>query len=95
MRSSGSLRTPDEVKAELADCGISISSWARANDYSPELIRQILTGRIQCLRGQSHNAAIDLGLKIGKKVNVNDMKFSVIDNEKGGDQMKDPSKEKQ
>ena len=88
-----SIRTPEEIREELAACGISISSWARANGYSPELVRQILTGRIQCLRGQSHNAAIDLGLKVGKKVDVYDVNFAVI--EEGGDQMKDPPKAEQ
>ncbi len=60
-----SLRTAEEARAELQRQGISISGWATANGFSTNLVFEVLAGRKKCLRGQSHNIAVKLGLKVG------------------------------
>lgn len=59
------LRTPDEAKAELKRQGVSISRWAISNGFSTNLVFEVLAGRKKCLRGQTHNIAVKLGLKEG------------------------------
>lgn len=45
--------------------GISIAAWAAANNLSTSLIYEIFRGKRPCIRGESHRAAILLGLKDG------------------------------
>jgi gp16 family phage-associated protein len=61
-------RSPKEVLAEFSRKGISVAAWARANGYDADLTRTILRGERACLRGQSHNIAVSLGLKKGEIV---------------------------
>lgn len=60
-----SLRTADDVRAELKRKGVSVSSWAVANGFSTTLVFEVLAGRKKCIRGQAHNIAVKLGLKEG------------------------------
>ncbi|CAI8823094.1 hypothetical protein PS619_03051 [Pseudomonas fluorescens] len=60
------LRTADEAKAELRAKGVSITQWAIANRFSPNLVFEVLGGRKKCVRGQTHEIAIKLGLKAGE-----------------------------
>lgn len=60
------LRTADDVRAELQRKGISVSSWAVANGYSTTLVFEVLAGRKKCIRGQAHNIAVSLGMKDGE-----------------------------
>ena len=55
-------RTGPELKAEFQRLGVSMADWARANGFSPALVYQILAGRKRCVRGQSHQIAVALGL---------------------------------
>lgn len=75
------LRTPQEVRHELALRGISVSAWARKMGYSPGLVHQVLAGRLRCVRGQAHNVAVSLGLKEGLFGDVADLPFG-----QGGDE---------
>lgn len=59
------LRTPAEARAELKTKGISITQWAIANQFSPNLVFEVLGGRKKCVRGQAHEIAIKLGIKEG------------------------------
>lgn len=59
------LRTPEEARAWFGYAGISVAQWARENGFSEPLVRAILAGHKRCLRGQSHNIAVALGLKEG------------------------------
>lgn len=59
------LRTHAEARAWLDYQGISVSQWSREHGFSASLVRQILDGRKRCLRGQSHNIAVALGMKEG------------------------------
>lgn len=63
------LRTADEAREELKRKGISISAWATANNFSTNLVFEVLGGRKKCLRGQAHKIAIKLGLKEGEICN--------------------------
>lgn len=60
------LRTADEARAELQSKGISITQWAVANRFSPNLVFEVLGGRKKCVRGQAHEIAVKLGLKAGE-----------------------------
>lgn len=60
------LRTADEARAELQAKGISITQWALANNFSPNLVFEVLGGRKKCVRGQTHEIAVKLGLKQGE-----------------------------
>ncbi|MDN5413341.1 MAG: DNA-binding protein, partial [Lactococcus raffinolactis] len=45
--------------------GISVAQWARENNFSPDLVYQILHRKRLPLRGESHKIAVKLGLKDG------------------------------
>jgi len=60
------LRTPEQARDELKAKGISITQWAIANKFSPNLVFEVLGGRKKCVRGQAHNIAIKLGIKAGE-----------------------------
>lgn len=62
------IKTTAEVRAELKRKGISISQWATANGISVLLVYQLLSGRRKGDRGESHRAAVLLGLKDGEIV---------------------------
>lgn len=61
-----SLRTAEDVRAEFRRKGVSISSWSIANGFSTNLVFEVLAGRKKCIRGQAHNIAVTLGLKVGE-----------------------------
>ncbi|WP_339615221.1 DNA-binding protein [uncultured Gilvimarinus sp.] len=60
-----SLRTAAEAREALQSAGVSITQWAVANQFSPNLVFEVLGGRKKCIRGQAHNIAVKLGLKDG------------------------------
>ncbi|MEO8390676.1 DNA-binding protein [Polaromonas sp.] len=51
------------IKAEFNQAGVSVSDWARANDFEVSLVYAILSGKSRGLRGKSHEIALKLGLK--------------------------------
>lgn len=59
------LRTEAEARAAFAESGTTIAVWARARGFSPELTRMVLLGKRKCLRGQSFQIAVALGIKPG------------------------------
>lgn len=64
------LKTRKQVREEFARHGWSYSSWAKQRGYSASLLFNILSDddrnpRRKCLRGESHNIAVELGLKAG------------------------------
>ena len=74
-------RTPEQIRREFAVRGIAISSWAREMGFSPGLVHQVLAGRLRCVRGQAHQVAVILGLKVGEIGEISDLPFPG----KGGD----------
>lgn len=53
----------DEVRAMFRARGINVAEWARARGFSVELTRMVLAGKRKCLRGQSHQIAVEMGMK--------------------------------
>ncbi|ADU63423.1 MAG: DNA-binding protein [Pseudodesulfovibrio sp.] len=62
------IRTSEDVKNEFKRKGISISQWAVANGFQPNLVYDILAARRNPTRGQTHKIAVKLGLKRGEIV---------------------------
>lgn len=65
------LKTRKQVRAEFAAKGVSYSAWARQRGYSPNMVIAIVNDddrnpRLKCLRGEAHNIAVELGLKVGE-----------------------------
>lgn len=62
------LRTPEEVRAEFKRKGVSIASWATANNLNVNMVFEVLSGRKKGIRGQAHKIAVLLGLKEGEVI---------------------------
>lgn len=60
-----SIRTAEEIKRDLERQGRSIADLARSNGLRPSVVYDLLGGRIRGTRGESHRAAVLLGLKDG------------------------------
>ncbi len=62
------VRTPEDIKSEFKRKGISISDWAIANGFPPNLVYEVLAERRNPTRGKTHRIAVMLGLKNGEIV---------------------------
>jgi gp16 family phage-associated protein len=51
------------VREQFLASGISVASWSKERGFPDYLVRQILTGKRQAVRGKSHQIAVALGLK--------------------------------
>lgn len=65
------LKTREQVRAEFAYRGESVSAWAKQHGYSVNLVLEIINDdarnpKRKCVRGESHNIAVDLGIKNGQ-----------------------------
>ena len=76
------VRTAAEARAELARKGISITQWARANDLNQYIVFQVLQGKAKCVRGESHRAAVLLGMKDGEIANPEAVKGALETSDK-------------
>lgn len=56
-------RTEQEAKAVLLASGTTVAAWARERGFNVPLARMVLAGKRKCLRGQSLEIAIALGIK--------------------------------
>lgn len=63
------LKTREQVIADLSSKGISVAKWARAHDLNPSTVRAVLKENRQARIGESHKAAVLLGIKQGEVVN--------------------------
>lgn len=52
-----------EARDRLARQGITAKEWAEKHDLSPSTVYAVLNGQKKCLRGESHRAAVLLGIK--------------------------------
>ena len=59
------LRTRQEAHAWLKSQSMSIADWARAHGLKPQTVHSLLDGQHVGSRGQSHDAAVLLGMKHG------------------------------
>ncbi|WP_136067115.1 DNA-binding protein [Modicisalibacter radicis] len=57
--------TREQARNELERRGISIAEFSRAHKLNPNLVHDLLAGRKKGLRGESHRAAVLLGIKDG------------------------------
>lgn len=55
----------EQVRRHWKRHGITMTSWARANGYSSQQVRDVLRGRAKGNWGASHAIAVKLGLKDG------------------------------
>lgn len=60
---SSDLADLREARAALEACGISVRSWAAANNFSAATVYAVLNGRSRARWGESHRVAVALGLK--------------------------------
>lgn len=59
------LRPLEEVEREFDLKGISKADWAREHGIRPGVVYEIFSRRSACKRGETHRAAVLLGLKDG------------------------------
>lgn len=55
--------TNDSARKNFNINGETIRDWAVQHNFSVGLVYQVLNGKRKCLRGQSHQIAVKLGLK--------------------------------
>jgi len=53
----------NRVKEEFFLRGETVARWAERNGFSSSAVYQVLSGRCQARRGDSHRIAVKLGLK--------------------------------
>lgn len=79
------LRTPEDIRAELAENGLSLAAWARHNGFSEALTYRVMRGYPAKL-GQSHRIAVALGLKEGRTSDLSELSFPLSNNTRSSDQ---------
>jgi len=62
------LKTREEVIADFARKGISIRGWAKKHGVAHTAVSGVLNGRFSGRIGESHKAAVLLGIKDGEIV---------------------------
>lgn len=60
--------TMQEARELLVRRGQTVSSWARQHGFTPRLVFDVLNGRLHGNYGESHRAAVLLGVKEGENV---------------------------
>lgn len=58
--------TPEQARAQLDRAGISIAEFCRTHSLNKNLVSDLLNGRKKGRRGESHRAAVLLGIKQGE-----------------------------
>lgn len=59
------LKTAEQAKAEIEKSGMTIAKWAVKNGLAPSAVYAVLNGRLTGKYGDSHKAAVLLGMKKG------------------------------
>lgn len=57
--------TPEQARAALDREGMSIADFCRTHELNKNLVSDLLNGRKKGKRGESHRAAVLLGIKEG------------------------------
>lgn len=55
-----------DARDRLKRLGLSAKEWATQNGLTPSTVYAVLNGQKKCLRGESHRAAVLLGIKQGE-----------------------------
>ncbi|MBA1187549.1 DNA-binding protein [Pseudomonas entomophila] len=58
--------TPEQARSELDRVGMSIAEFCRQHGLNKNLVSDLLNGRKKGRRGESHRAAVLLGIKRGE-----------------------------
>lgn len=58
-----------QARERLNRQGVSAAAFARQHALQPRLVCAVLSGRLQCRIGESHRAAVLLGIKDGEIIN--------------------------
>ncbi|MCW5596585.1 MAG: DNA-binding protein [Rhodocyclaceae bacterium] len=64
------LVSPEEALQRFRESGVSVAAWAVRNGFNPAIVYAVLRGGRKCLRGQSHQIAVSLGIKLGRRGSV-------------------------
>ncbi|MBD9483882.1 DNA-binding protein [Pseudomonas sp. PDM14] len=54
------------ARDRLSALGLSAKEWAEQNELTPSTVYAVLNRQKKCLRGESHRAAVLLGIKPGE-----------------------------
>lgn len=57
------VKTPEQVKAQFAAQGKTMSSWAREHGYKPRDVQLVINGFSKARHGKGHEIAVALGIK--------------------------------
>lgn len=57
------MTTPEQIKNELYQQGLTLKDWAKQNGYKPNQVYRVMNGESKALYGIGHEIAIKLGLK--------------------------------
>lgn len=52
----------ERVRMDFMVKGLTVTTWARENQFPRELVYAVMSGRAKARRGQSHAIAVRLGL---------------------------------
>ncbi len=55
--------TPDQIKTQFRQRGLTFSQWARDNGYTPHAVYRVLNGFDKAHYGKAHDIAVKLGMK--------------------------------
>jgi gp16 family phage-associated protein len=53
------------AREEISKLGLTAKEWAVQHELTPSTVYAVLNGQKKCLRGESHKAAVLLGIKEG------------------------------
>ncbi|SUA58044.1 DNA-binding protein [Oligella urethralis] len=57
------MKTPDQAKQALRAKGVTITEFARKNNFPAHAVYKVLNGQYKAHYGQAHEIAVALGLK--------------------------------
>lgn len=55
--------TPEKVKQQFNQRGVTFTDWAKTNGYTPDEVYRVLNGQAKAKYGKAHDIAVKLGLK--------------------------------
>ena len=58
------VNNTDDVKSYFLSHGLSVNAWCKQHSFSRNVVKNLLSGRGRGNRGETHLAAIALGLKL-------------------------------
>jgi gp16 family phage-associated protein len=63
LRITSQMSAEQRIWKSFRDQGVNVRAWAIEHGFNPGLVYSVLRGERKCLRGQSHDVAVALGLK--------------------------------